>query len=90
MAAEPGREFAFARTEKFAGTIVWRYRFEPEGTGTRVTESYEVARPVGRIGWFIIGALGRDPDRMTTMREGLRESLRRLKRLVEAGAAPSF
>ena len=89
MAAEPGREFAFARTEPFAGTIVWRYRFEPEGTGTRVTESYEVARPVGRIGWFIIGTLGRDPERMTTMREGLRESLRRLKRLVEAGTAPA-
>ncbi|GGG70718.1 hypothetical protein GCM10011374_39180 [Kocuria dechangensis] len=89
MAAEPGREFAFARTEPFAGTIVWRYRFEPEGTGTRVTESYEVARPVGRIGWFIIGTLGRDRDRMTTMRDGLRESLQRLKRVVEAGAAPS-
>ncbi|MGX5357441.1 SRPBCC family protein [Kocuria sp. KH4] len=89
MAAEPGREFAFARTEPFAGTIVWRYRFEPEGTGTRVTESYEVARPVGRIGWFIIGTLGRDPERMTTMREGLCESLRRLKRLVEAGTAPA-
>ena len=43
MAAEPGREFAFARTERFAGTLVWRYRFEPEGTGTRVTESYEIA-----------------------------------------------
>lgn len=89
MAAEPGREFAFARTEPFAGTIVWRYRFAPEGTGTRVTESYEVARPVKRPGWFLIGTLGRDPDRMTTMREGLRESLQRLKRLVEAEAAPS-
>lgn len=89
MAAEPGREFAFARTEPFAGTIVWRYRFEPEGTGTRVTESYEVARPVGRIGWFIIGTLGRDRDRMTTMRQGLRESLQRLKRVAEADAASS-
>src|SRR5262249_51182476 len=27
--AEPGREFAFSRTEKFAGTIVWRYELEP-------------------------------------------------------------
>lgn len=89
MAAEPGREFAFARTERFAGTLVWRYRFEPEGTGTRVTESYEIARPVGRIGWFIIGTLGRDRDRMTTMREGLHESLQRLKRVAEADAASS-
>ncbi|MEX5297477.1 SRPBCC family protein [Kocuria sp. CPCC 205292] len=87
MSAEPGREFAFARTEPFAGTLVWRYRFEPEGTGTRVTESYEVARPVRRAGWFIIGTLGRDPDRMTTMRKGLHESLQRLKRVAEADAA---
>lgn len=88
-AAEPGREFAFARTEPFTGTLVWRYRFEPEGTGTRVTESYEIARPVGRIGWFIIATLGRDPDRMTTMRRGLHESLQRLKRVAEADAASS-
>ena len=52
--AEPGREFAFTRTEPLAGTIAWRYRFEPEGAGTRVVESYEVQRPVTRLGWFVI------------------------------------
>lgn len=26
VAADPGREFAFSRTEKFSGTITWRYR----------------------------------------------------------------
>ncbi|MGK7221624.1 SRPBCC family protein [Kocuria flava] len=88
-AAEPGREFAFARTEPFAGTLVWRYRFEPEGTGTRITESWEVARPVKRLGWFIIGTLGRDRDRMNTMRAGLHTSLQRLKQVVEAEAASS-
>jgi hypothetical protein len=55
--ARPGRVFAFARTEKFAGTVEWTYRFQPEGTGTRVTESYEVTRPVTAIGWFVIGQL---------------------------------
>src|SRR5688500_19805280 len=34
--AEPGREFAFTRTEPLAGTIAWSYRFEREGSGTRV------------------------------------------------------
>ncbi len=86
---DPNREIAWERTEKGGGTLEWRYRFEPEGTGTRVTETYEIARPVGRIGWFIIGTLGRDPDRMTTMREGLHESLQRLKRVAEADAASS-
>jgi hypothetical protein len=46
--ADPGREFAFARTEPLAGTVVWRYRFEPEAGGTRITESYEVTRPITR------------------------------------------
>ncbi len=26
-------EFAFARTEPFAGAVEWRHRFEPEGAG---------------------------------------------------------
>ena len=45
--AEPGREFAFTRTEPFAGAIAWRYRFEPAEGGTRVVEGYEV-RAAGR------------------------------------------
>ncbi|MEV5556473.1 SRPBCC family protein [Nonomuraea wenchangensis] len=49
--ARPGREFAFSRTEKFAGTLVWRYRLEPDGPGTRLEESYDVTEPLTRIGW---------------------------------------
>ena len=30
-AAERGREFSFSRTEKGAGTILWRYRFTRKG-----------------------------------------------------------
>jgi hypothetical protein len=44
-AASPGREFAFSRTERFAGTLVWRYQFEPDGTGTQLTESYHSLDP---------------------------------------------
>jgi hypothetical protein len=54
---ESGREFAFSRTEKLSGTVAWRYRFEPEDGGTRVTESYDVTQPVSRLGWFVIGRL---------------------------------
>ena len=35
---EPGRAFAFARTEKFGGTVEWTYRFEPDG-GRAITMS---------------------------------------------------
>ena len=51
------------RTEPFGGTLLWRHRFEPEGTGTRVIESYEVTKPVSRFGWFIIDTLFGAKDR---------------------------
>src|SRR5688572_23685651 len=37
--ATRGEEFSFTRTEVGGGTILWRHRFVPEGTGTRVIES---------------------------------------------------
>src|SRR5690242_272302 len=55
--ADPGREFSFSRTEPFAGTIEWCHRLTAEGSGTRVTESYEVTKPVSAVGWFIIDTL---------------------------------
>lgn len=55
--ARPGRAFAVSRTEKGAGTIVWRYDLEPHPEGTLVRQSYDVTSPVKRFGWFIIGTL---------------------------------
>ncbi|WP_448627815.1 SRPBCC family protein [Geodermatophilus sp. URMC 64] len=83
VVADRGREFAFARTEPFGGTLTWRYRFEPEGTGTRVTESYEVPRPVSRIGWLIIERLGGSTDRRAELRRGMETTLRRLREAAE-------
>jgi len=82
--AERGREFAFSRTEKLAGTIVWRYLFTPEDSGTRVTESYEVTRPVSRFGWFVIGVLYGQKDRRGDLRRGMTVTLDRLAALVES------
>ncbi|SDF05698.1 Polyketide cyclase / dehydrase and lipid transport [Blastococcus aurantiacus] len=87
VVADPGREFAFSRTEPFAGTIVWRYRFEPVTGGTRVTESYEVLRPVRRLGWFVIEKVFAAGDRRAALAEGMRTTLERL-RLAAEGAGP--
>ena len=48
-ACEPGREFAFA-VDLLPGRpgIRWRYRFEPKGDGTDVTESFEL-----RNDWYL-------------------------------------
>jgi hypothetical protein len=83
-AADPGREFAFRRTEPFAGSIAWRYRFEPVEQGTRVVESYEVERPVTRLGWFVIEKVFRGGDRREALRAGMRTSLERLRVAAEA------
>jgi hypothetical protein len=83
-ALEPGREIAWARTEPFAGTVEWRYRFEPEGTGTRITESYRVVKPLALFGWFIIGTLYGMKDRKTDLRNSMLRTLDRLAEMTEA------
>lgn len=92
IAAQPGREFAFSRTEKFAGTLVWRYRFEPDGSGTRMTESYEVTRPISRLGWFVIGRLYGCRDRRAELRAGMGQTLQRIRetaeRRIDSGHTP--
>ena len=84
---DPGREFAFVRTEPFAGRIAWRYRFEPEGARTRVIESYEVERPVSRLGWLVIERIFKDGNRREALRAGMLATLGRLKDTAEATRA---
>jgi hypothetical protein len=85
--AEPGRAFAFVRTEKFAGTVGWTYRFEPEGAGTKVTESYEVTQPITPIGWFVIGGLFGRKDRRADLRAGMEQTLERMRTTAERVAS---
>lgn len=85
--AEPGRTFAFSRTEPFGGTVEWRYDLERDRDGTIVTESYTVTKPVSAFGWFIIGGLFGRKDRRTDLREGMQQTPRRLQVLAEADQA---
>jgi hypothetical protein len=80
--AEPGREFVFARTEPFAGTVQWRYVFEPADTGTTVTESYAVVRPLTLVGWFVIGVLYGRKDRQAELRASMDKTLERIAEVV--------
>ena len=83
MIAEPGREFAVDRTEKFAGTVRWSYKFEPDGDGTMVTESYQVTRKISPVGWFVIGVLFNRKDRTADLREGMQQTLERVRAVAE-------
>jgi hypothetical protein len=82
--ADRGREFAFERTEPFAGSIVWRYRFQPVDGGTRVVESYDVERPVARLGWLVIEKVFQGGNRRETLRAGMRTTLERLRVAAES------
>ncbi len=81
---EPGKKFAFARTEAFAGTVEWTYEFQPENGGTTVTESYEVTREMSPVGWFIIGTLFARKDRRADLRTGMQQTLERIRAVAEA------
>lgn len=86
---DPGREFAFARTERFAGTVEWRYRFEPDGDGTMVTESYTVTKNLSPVGWFVIGIVFARKDRRRDLHAGMEQTLERLRETVERDPARS-
>jgi hypothetical protein len=88
IAAQTGHEFAFSRTEKLSGTLVWRYRLEAEGNGTRLTESYDVTRPVSRLGWFIIGRLYGCRDRRAELRAGMQQTVQRIREIAERDLKP--
>lgn len=80
VAAEPGREFAFRVLAGGRSVNTWRYRMEPAGDGTDVTESFELSStPVLRLYWALAGkARGR------TNVAGMRTTLERVKAVVEA------
>ncbi|MGH9018677.1 MAG: SRPBCC family protein [Acidimicrobiales bacterium] len=82
-ACEPGREFAFTVGEGSKALNSWRYRCEPAGQGTDVTESFALTdTPAIRLYWRIFGrARGRTNER------GMRATLEAVRAIVEAPAA---
>jgi hypothetical protein len=80
--ADRGREFAFARTEPFAGTLEWRYTLAPQGSGTLVSESYVVVRPLTVVGWFVIGVLYGRKDQRAALHTSMEATLERVAQLT--------
>ena len=87
VAAEPAREFAFSRTGPGAGEVVWRYRLEPDGSGTRLTESYEAVRRASPVVIWLTLRLMRLRDREADLRDAMGATLARIK--ASAESAPS-
>ena len=79
LAADRGREFAFATEEGGREGTVWRYRFEPIEGGARVTESY-------RVDWIPLWARIVDvpTNRAKELRVAMRHTLGQLKTAAES------
>lgn len=80
-ACEKDREFGFEVLAGGRSVNNWYYRFEPAGGGTDVTESFRLTPNLGtKLYWAVAGrARGR------TNRANMRETLRRIKAVVEQG-----
>jgi hypothetical protein len=80
VAADPGREFAFETTES---GIRWTYRFEPHGSATLVTESREAFKDRPLVAKAFALLLGGAEAHDDELRQGLVDTLERLRSLAE-------
>lgn len=79
-AADPGRLFAF----DVAPDTRWTYRCEPDGDGTKLSESFEMLRDMPGYITFAERWLLRVKDRRADLERGMTETLGRIKTAVEA------
>ncbi len=85
VVADPGREFSF----DVGNDTKWTYRFAAEGTGTRLTETFEMLRDMQ---WYYDVAerwILRVKDRKADLERGMEQTLTRIKTVVESGASES-
>jgi uncharacterized protein YndB with AHSA1/START domain len=80
VVADPGREFAF----DVDTDVRWTYRFDADGSGTRLTESFEMLRDLRPQYAFAERWLMRVKDRRADLERGMATTLERIKRVVES------
>ena len=79
--AEPGRVFSFETQQSAAR---WTYRLEPEGAGTRVTESRALFKERPKVAVvFTKLLLGGEEGHDEELRKGMEQTLQRVKELAE-------
>lgn len=78
----PERDFGFSVVAGGRTINTWRYELEPEGTGTRLKESFALQPSLPtRAYWLLLGWL-----RGRTNERGMLETLERIKAVAEAGS----
>ena len=81
--ADAGRRFSFETQQSAAR---WTYRLQPDGAGTLVTESREMYKERPLVAKVFAGLLlGGVDDHDDEVRNGMRQTLERLKAVAETG-----
>lgn len=80
VAANPGHEFTFEVDD----AVRWTYRVEPDGTGTKLTESFEMLSDLSRFNAFAHRWVLRIKDRRADLERGMAATLARVKTVVES------
>jgi hypothetical protein len=84
IAAVPGREFTFVTGSVAKPDTRWRYVLEPAGEGeTRITESFELVKPLGAASRFLTRVTTGVRDRRADLEDNVRQSLARIKEIAE-------
>jgi uncharacterized protein YndB with AHSA1/START domain len=87
VVADEGREFAFATLVRGKDLTKWTYRFQPDGEGTNVTESFEMMADQPGLITFMEKNVMRIKDRKAQLENDMQATLGRIKAAVE-GSAP--
>ena len=83
VTAEAGREFAF----EVEAMTLWTYRMEPDGAGTRLTESFEMLKDMPWIFRAAERYVMRINDRAADLEQAMQATVERVKHAVEGTAA---
>jgi len=87
VTADEGREFAFVTALGAKDGTKWTYRFESDGDGTKVTESFEMMNDMPGYINFFEKYLMRIKDRRADLVANMQATLERIKAAVEGSAA---
>jgi uncharacterized protein YndB with AHSA1/START domain len=82
--AEPGRSFGFAVGKAAKPQTVWRFRFTPIEGGVRLTESFELTKPLGFLSRLVTRLTIGVRDRRADLEEGARATLSAIKWAAES------
>jgi uncharacterized protein YndB with AHSA1/START domain len=87
VAADEGREFAFTTDWLGKESTKWSYCFEPDGDGTKLTESFELMNDMPGYINLLEKHVMRIKDRRANLIEAMETTLARIKTAVESSSS---